>query len=254
MDETAKQLSTPRKARKTSLWRSIRQPIKDSKFFKNFVAGVAVAYVRFVRLTNPMAKGSDDPAKVFEDNPNSIFALWHGQHFFVPGYHPRHDPMATMISRSADAEINALYVEKFGIKVFRASGGREREKTFEKGGVRGLIAMKKALDQGMSVTTIADIPSGTARDAGMGIITLAKLSGKPIVPTALSTSRRKVLEGTWDKTTINLPFGRSAILFGDPIHVSREADDAEMEARRQELTTALNQISKRAMMTVDGRG
>lgn len=88
----------------------------------------------------------------------------------------------------------------------------------------------------------------------MGIITLAKLSGKPIVPTALSTSRRKVLEGTWDKTTINLPFGRSAILFGDPIHVSREADDAEMEARRQELTTALNQISKRAMMTVDGRG
>ncbi len=253
MTDEADQREARKDRRAKSLWRRIRQPIKDSHFFKNFVASVAVAYVRLVRLTNPMAKGSDDPSDGFIRNANSIFGLWHGQHLFMPGYHPRRDPMATMISRSADAEINALYVAKFGVTVIRASGGREREKTVEKGGVRGLIAMKKALDSGMSVTTVADIPSGTPRDAGMGIITLAKLSGRPIIPSAVTTSRRKVLERTWDKTTVNLPFGRSAILFGEPIHVPRDADDAAMEAKRLELTRALNGVFERVQAIADGR-
>ena len=252
MDDTTAQGPARRGERKSSFWRSIRQPIKDSRFFKNFVASAAAAYVRLVRLTNPIAKGSDDPAAGFQRHANSIFGLWHGQHFFMPGFHPRNDPMATMISRSADAEINALYVEKFGLRVFRGSGGREREKAIEKGGVRGLISMKKALDAGMSVGTVADIPSGTSRDAGMGIITLAELSGRPIVPIALNTSRRKVLERTWDKTTINLPFGRSAIVFGEPIHVSRDADEGEMERKRRQLTDALNAVTERAVKVAEG--
>lgn len=240
--------------RKPSLWRSIRKPIQDSRVFKNAVASVAANYIRLVRLTNPMAKGSDDPIDGFLRNANSIFGLWHGQHIFMPGYHPRGNPMATMISRSADAEINALCTEKLGLKVFRGSGGRERDKAIEKGGVRGLIAMKKALDAGMSVGTVADIPSGTPRQAGMGIITLAKLSGRPIVPIAVNTSRRKVLEKTWDKTTINLPFGRSAIFFGEPIHVARDAGDDEMEAKRRELTEAMNRVTERARAVADGAG
>ena len=62
---------------------------------------------------------------------------------------------------------------------------------------------------------IADIPHGTPREAGLGIVTLARLSGRPIVPWRIATSRRKVLEKSWDKTTINLPFGRCAIVVGD---------------------------------------
>jgi hypothetical protein len=54
---------------------------------------------------------------------------------------------------------------------------------------------------------IADISKGESRQAGEGIVRLAKISGRPIVPVALATSRRNVLERTWDKTTINLPFG-----------------------------------------------
>ena len=254
MADEATSASSGSAGRKPSLWRSIRKPIQDSRVFKNAVASVAANYIRLVRLTNPMARGSDDPTDGFLRNANSIFGLWHGQHIFMPGYHPRGNPMATMISRSADAEINALCTEKLGLTVFRGAGGRERDKAIEKGGVRGLIAMKKALDAGMSVGTVADIPSGTPRQAGMGIITLAKLSGRPIVPIAVNTSRRKVLEKTWDKTTINLPFGRSAIFFGEPIHVARDAGDDEMEAKRRELTEAMNRVTERARAVADGAG
>ena len=113
-----------------------------------------------------------------------------------------------MVSRSADAEMNALVIEKIGFEAVRGSGGRDSTKHLEKGGARALIALKKALDGGKNVAMIADIPHGTPREAGLGIVTLARLSGRPILPIALATSRRKVIEKSWDKTTINLPFGR----------------------------------------------
>ena len=78
-----------------------------------------------------------------------------------------------------------------------------------------LIALKRALDGGKNVAMIADIPHGTPREAGLGIVTLARLSGRPILPIALATSRRKVIEKSWDKTTINLPFGRASLTVGD---------------------------------------
>ena len=74
------------------------------------------------------------------------------------------------------------------------------------------------------------------------------------MPIAVNTSRRKVLERTWDKTTINLPFGRSAIFFGEPIHVARDAGDDEMEAKRRDLTEAMNRVTERARIVADGAG
>jgi lysophospholipid acyltransferase (LPLAT)-like uncharacterized protein len=134
----------------------------------------------------------------------------------------------------------------------RGSGGRDNANHMDKGGARALIALKKALDAGKDVAMIADIPKGTPRDAGMGIVTLAKLSGRPIMPMAVATSRRKVLEKSWDKTTINLPFGRGAVILGELIHVAADADDAEMERKRQDLTAALNAATDKAYRLVDG--
>jgi lysophospholipid acyltransferase (LPLAT)-like uncharacterized protein len=99
---------------------------------------------------------------------------------------------------------------------------------------------------------IADIPHGTPREAGMGVVLLAKLSGRPIYPAALATSRRKVLEKSWDRTTINLPFGRSAMAVGEPVFVAPDADDEQMEIKRQELTEQLNAATAEAYRLADG--
>jgi lysophospholipid acyltransferase (LPLAT)-like uncharacterized protein len=157
-----------------------------------------------------------------------------------------------MVSRSADAELNALMVEKFGIEAVRGSGGRESSKHLDKGGAKALIALKKSLVAGKNVAMIADIPHGTPRDAGLGVVLLARLSGRPILPAAIATSRRKVLEHTWDKTTINLPFGRSAIVIGTPVFVPANADAAEMERKRLEITASLNAATAEAYRLVDG--
>ncbi len=64
-----------------------------------------------------------------------------------------------------------------------------------------------------------------ARVAGLGIIKLAQASGRPIYPSAIATSRRYVVDN-WDRTTINLPFGRGAGVAAEPISVPADADDA----------------------------
>ena len=72
------------------------------------------------------------------------------------------------------------------------------------------------------------------------------------VPVAIATSRRKVLERSWDKTTINLPFGRHALAVGEEIYVPSDADAEMMEAKRREVTASLNAATERAYKLVDG--
>jgi lysophospholipid acyltransferase (LPLAT)-like uncharacterized protein len=236
-----------------SSWRKVRKPLAQSRFAKQAIATVLAQGLRFVRFTSPLAKGSDDLEAAYAAHAPAIVALWHGQHLLAPTIYPRRYDLVAMVSRSADAELNALVINKFGFRAVRGSGGRETTRGAEKGGASALIALKKALDAGTNVCMIADIPHGTPRQAGMGIVTLARLSGRPIVPVAIVTSRRKVLERTWDKTTINLPFGRSALAIGEPVYVDADADDETMERKRREVTAAINEATVRAYRMVDGQ-
>ncbi|RJT37205.1 DUF374 domain-containing protein [Mesorhizobium waimense] len=237
-----------------AFWRRVREPLAQSRFVKNLIVGLLAQFVRLVRLTNRMVDGSAEVAGgAYAHLEPGIIALWHGQHLLTPAYYPKGRPLVAMVSRSADAELNALMLERFGIEAVRGSGGRDSTRHLDKGGAKALIALKKSLTAGKNVAMIADIPHGTPRDAGLGIVLLARLSGRPIMPAAIATSRRKVLEKSWDKTTINLPFGRASIVLGTPVLVPANADDAEMERKRQELTASLNAATAEAYRLVGGR-
>jgi lysophospholipid acyltransferase (LPLAT)-like uncharacterized protein len=235
-------------------WRRIRKPLAESRLAKNALASALHGFMALTQRTNPIVASSDSLVDFFRGNDRVIYALWHGQHLIAPALNPRWHPLVAMFSRSADAELNALVAHRFGLETARGSGGREKDraKANEKGGARALIALKKALDQGKSVCMIADIPHGEPRQAGLGIVTLARISGRPIVPVAIATSRRKVLEKSWDKTTINLPFGRCATVLGAPVSVPADADEAELERCRVAITSGLNAATAKAYHLVDG--
>lgn len=228
------------------LWRRIRTPLAKSTIVKGAAVSILSGFLRFVKWTTRPIAGSQEKATDFEALEPVIFALWHGQHLMAAPLYPGNRPVATMVSRSADAELNAKVVERFGMRAVRGSGGRPGADIASKGGARALLGLKKALDSGMNVTMIADIPHGKPRDAGQGIILLASLSGRPILPVAIATSRRKVIEKSWDKTTINLPFGRRFVAISDPIHVPPRLDEAKMTELRASLTAAMNLATERA--------
>ncbi len=235
-----------------NVWRRIREPLAKSRFVKGAIATLFSGALRFIKLTNPYVKGSFEFVDGIHVNCEPlIIGLWHGQHILAPAIYPSRRGLVAMVSRSADAELNALVINKFGINAVRGSGGRDA-KRIEKGGATAMIGLKKALEAGNNVCMIADISHRTPCDAGMGIVLLARLSGRPIAPTAIATSRRIVLKRTWDKTTINLPFGRCAVYVAPLIEVTVDADDREMEKKRQALTVAINFATEQAYQMVDG--
>lgn len=232
-------------------WRKIRVPLARSALVKSLLVGLITNYLRLVNLTNPMPKAAKETIKQAGEIAPFIVTFWHGQHLMGPFVRPKSAPTVAMFSRSADAELNAKVAERLGLETVRGSGGRAETTRVEKGGARALLTLKNALKNGKSAAMIADIAHGTAREAGEGIILLAKLSGRPIIPTAYASTRKIVLEKTWDKTTIPLPFGRAMVVAAEPVWVPADANADVLEAKRQELTQKLNEATAQAAAALE---
>jgi lysophospholipid acyltransferase (LPLAT)-like uncharacterized protein len=208
------------------------------------VGFLAAEFLRLVWLTN---KFSFDPGNIYdivEPQMPAIFAFWHGQHFMTPFIKtkPSHRGKV-LISRHRDGEFNAIAAERLGIGTIRGSG--DHGSAFHrKGGVGAFKEMVRALEENYNVALTADVPK-RSRVAGLGIIMLARESGRPIMPFAMATSRFIRLNN-WDRTTINLPFGRGALAGGEIIVVPPDADGETMERLRAQLEATLNDATRRA--------
>jgi lysophospholipid acyltransferase (LPLAT)-like uncharacterized protein len=193
-----------------------------------------------------------EPADALERIPKHapiILAFWHGQHFLTPFVKPKDLRAKVLISRHRDGEMNAIAAERLGIESIRGSGSHGADFA-KKGGVFGFNALVRALKEGYNVAMTAVVPK-VSRVAGLGIVKLAQVSGRPIYPIAIATQRRIVLDN-WDRTTINLPFGRGAGVAGAPIHVPADADAATLELARSAVEEALNAATARAYELADG--
>ena len=76
------------------------------------------------------------------------------------------------------------------------------------------------------------------------------MSGRPIYPVAIATSRRVVLDN-WDRTAVNLPFSRGAGVAGEPIRVPPMPTTRRSKLRAARSKTALNAATERAYAIVD---
>lgn len=253
-DIAMRQERRPRPGLRKRIWIDLRQRIANSEFALSALSAMFVAYLRLVRWTNRHVGFEEARVqRAVSDNTPSIFTCWHGQHFLMPVYVPRDRKYAAMVSRSRDAELNARVIERLGVETVRASGGRQPRQSARKGAVSGIIALRNHLKAGRGVFMMADIPHGTPREVGKGIISVAKLSGAPILPIVCMTSRRHVFERAWDKAELNLPFGRVTVQLGDPIHVPADADDEAAEACRLQLQDALDGLVAKAGSVLGSR-
>jgi lysophospholipid acyltransferase (LPLAT)-like uncharacterized protein len=215
------------------------------------IAGESLAlWLRIVRGTSRFIDEPGDLYGPIRHEYPYIVAMWHGQHFLVPFMRREGHEFRILISRHGDGEINAVAVTRLGLGLVRGSGGRPKRQ-HKKGGPAALRQLVATLREGVSVGVTADVPR-IGGHAGLGIVTLARLSGRPIVPVAAATSNMIRL-GTWDRATINLPFSRGAFVVGELVHVPADADDKELERKRREVEAALNAAHRRAYSLVGRR-
>ncbi|MHC2337304.1 lysophospholipid acyltransferase family protein [Bradyrhizobium sp. USDA 4454] len=219
-----------------------------SAFVQRALGVLAAEYLRLVWYTNRFSYQPHDVYGIVEPLMPAIFVFWHGQHFMTPFIKTKESYRAkVLISRHRDGEFNALAVERLGIGTIRGSGDHSGA-FHRKGGVGAFLEMVRALEDGCNVATTADVPK-RARVAGLGAIMLARESGRPIVPFAMVTSRFIRLKN-WDSSTINLPFGRGAVVGIEPVYVPPDADAATMEKLRQHVEDLLNEATRRAYAAV----
>jgi lysophospholipid acyltransferase (LPLAT)-like uncharacterized protein len=229
----------------------LKKLIRDvlrSSWLQRAVGSLAAGFLRLVWRTSRFSFDPPEVYEIVEPQMPAIFAFWHGQHFMTAFVKTKESQrVKVLVSRHRDGEYNAIAAERLGIGTIRGSG--DHGSAFHrKGGVGAFKEMVRSLEQGYNVALTADVPK-RSRVAGLGIIMLARESGRPIMPFAMVTSRYWRLKN-WDRTTINLPFSRGALVGGDIIMVPPDATPEVMEELRVRLEATLNEVTVRAYAQV----
>ena len=164
-----------------------------------------------------------------------IFAFWHGR--ILPAtLFWRDRGIVVMTSENFDGEWIARIIRRFGYTVARGSTSR--------GGARALAQLRREMHAGKSAAFTLDGPRGPAKTAQPGAVWLSGLTGNPILPFHIESTRYWVAD-SWDCAQMPKPFSSVAVAIGEPIEVETMATDAEREAARVALEGALARLSVR---------
>jgi 3-deoxy-D-manno-octulosonic-acid transferase len=223
-------------------------PQQTSKLYR-FAGRTLARYMRWVHRSSTVVLDPPDARERIGATHPFILSMWHGQFMMMPVLHIGGYRVAAIAARHGDAEILAEMLPQFNIECVRGAGAAGRMK--ERGGSYALRTAVKLLKGGATFSMTADVPPGPARHAGSGIVTIARLSGRPMLPLAVASSRFIALN-SWSRMTINLPYSKIAYVIGEPIWVPDDADEETIEHYRLEIEAALNTVTERAYRIAGG--
>ena len=171
-----------------------------------------------------------------------IFCTWHNRLalclVIYRRYLLRHQPdrrMAAMVSASKDGALLARILELFGVQPVRGSSSRR--------GSQALRELTAWAERGYDLAITPDGPRGPCYVVQEGVVSLAQLTGLPIVPASYQLGW-KIRMGSWDRFQIPLPCSRCDVRFGELFRLPREAGAAEREALRQQVEDRLKALTR----------
>lgn len=193
-------------------------------------------YFRLIRIR---AVGEEGFRNHFARGEKAIVAIFHQRILVVMEYASRFGEFApaVMISQSRDGELIADVYRRLNFRPVRGSSSR--------GGRKALAAMVADLAEHPLAIHIVDGPRGPRGIIKAGLISMAQLSGVPIIPVAISVNRAWVLN-SWDRFLIPKPFSTIVAYFGAPIAVPASLDTDAFETLRREVEAKLRALQDEA--------
>jgi hypothetical protein len=177
--------------------------------------------------------GGEHVAELRDRGLPLIFIFWHRHILFVI-HQFRNIGARPLISLSSDGELVTSVAEEFGMNPIRGSSS--------KGGARAFLSMVRSVRQENAwVLITADGPKGPARRIKAGTVRLAAKTGAYVIPVSWSGTRVKVLEKSWDRFLVPLPFGRIHFVYGEPVQVAAQ-DEAGLQQAADKLAEKLDQL------------
>lgn len=208
-------------------------PLRE-KLALAIIPSCGFAYIRFLHATMRFEfRGKEHLEQARKDAGGFILAFWHSRFLMMPYSYP--GPRLTVLSsRHRDAEMLNKILVRFGLEISRGSSTR--------GGAPALLDILRKVKRGYDVGITPDGPKGPHRRVKPGVIVTARLAGIPIVPVAFSAAPARRLR-SWDRTLLPRPFSRGVFLYGAPIAVPRDTDDAEAERLRLLVESDLDRLT-----------
>lgn len=139
--------------------------------------------------------------------------------------------MTTLVSQHQDGSFLTYAMRHFYLGTVRGSTNR--------GGTAALRALiQEARQQHICITP--DGPRGPRRVISPGIITLASLSGVPIIPCLFMASKCWRFQGSWTDLVLPRPFSTSHGIIGPPLFVPKRLSAEGLELFRQQLQAEMD--------------
>lgn len=171
-----------------------------------------------------------------QDGRLPIYAFWHNR-VFLSTYFWRQRRIVVMTSQSFDGEYIARFIQRFGYGAARGSSSR--------GATGAVVEMVRLMRAGCPTAFTIDGPKGPPYVAKMGAVLLAKKTGSPILPFTITASKFWEISKSWDGFQVPKPFTRARVYIAAPIFVPSDANEEELNAKRDELQHALDVLNQR---------
>jgi lysophospholipid acyltransferase (LPLAT)-like uncharacterized protein len=121
--------------------------------------------------------------EVASKNPGFIVCFWHARLLMMP-FAKKWGPIKVLISRHRDGEFIARVIQFFNVGTIRGS--------YKKMSISSLREIIGNLKAGIDIAITPDGPKGPRYTVKSGIIDLARLSGKTIVPVTYGAGKKKL--------------------------------------------------------------
>lgn len=211
---------------------------------QDFLAFILAGYLRVTLATMRWRwVGRERAEAVWDGSGPVIVCFWHGRISLSPACWPldRAQTPRALISLSADGEFVARAMNWLGFPAIRGSSANRGKPTSDKGGGQAMRDMLRWLKGHQGVAITPDGPRGPVEQMGEGPVSLARLSGAPVLMVGLA-ARPCLRPKSWDHMVLPLPFARGVIVWDGPFHVGREDEvdgvSADWAARLSAVTEA----------------
>ena len=157
--------------------------------------------------------------------PGRIATLWHGR-MMLPMTAHRAAGMNVLVSPSRDGEVIDPVLRRLGYGTIRGSSNKNP--------ARAIREMLHVLQAGGWIVITPDGPRGPMHSVNPGPAWMARETGFPILPCGAVCDRAWHLK-SWDRFTIPKLRARVVIVYGEPIFVAPDANDAAIEEATAEM-------------------
>jgi len=179
--------------------------------------------------------GQDALPRLREERTPVIYVFWHGR--LLPLIHVhREQGTVVLVSEHRDGDYLAGLLHHFGFGTVRGSSTR--------GGVRGLKGLIRAARTGSDLAITPDGPRGPNRELKLGALTVARVTGLPLVPVGVGVTSAWRIR-SWDGLLVPKPFSTVRVAYGPPTFVPRNPDQADIDEVAASLQRTLGDLSGR---------